>query len=73
MCASRKDFILLATGLRTARNVMRAQHSDPVTLAALAQAADYNAETVASACAAMNARFDRSRFLAACGHSAHAK
>jgi hypothetical protein len=60
--------------LKAARAATIAEYGyHPMVIAALSNAANSHAEAVADACAAMNPRFSRSRFLAASGHSAYAE
>ncbi len=59
---TRKDYIALAASLKSVARFARADSEvTPAEVAALA------AEVIADALAADNPRFDRSRFLAACG------
>lgn len=63
---TRKDFELIAKAFRDARADMRNKEPDE-SQADLQDGASYVAEELAAALAATNPRFDRERFLKACG------
>jgi hypothetical protein len=64
---TRKDYVMIAAAIRDAREAVAMElgehHSRHVADAAMRDAANY----IADGCKADNPRFDRSRFLAACG------
>lgn len=59
---TKKDFDLIADAFKLARSQL-----DPTRFAAV----DFVASKVADAIQATHPRFDRDRFLAACGHAAY--
>lgn len=61
---TRKDYVLIATALKSARNIIPGPALD---IDSYNHAADSAAYALANALAADNAAFDRARFLKACG------
>ncbi len=63
---TRKDFILIAAAIRAARDEMFAKEPDESHVD-LNDGLNYTAEFIADALRRTNERFDRERFLKACG------
>lgn len=58
---TKKDYVLIAKALRGARTALPSERPDAV------QQSEDDAHSIADALAQDNPRFDRDRFLAACG------
>jgi hypothetical protein len=64
---TRKDYVLIAQGFADAKKHLEGLELPPHTIGITLGGWDYSAKMVAAAFAADNPRFDRERFLTACG------
>lgn len=64
---TRKDFNEIAFALRSAVSADASTYATGAALAAAHEVRSYVAHSLATYCARQNPRFDRARFLAACG------